>query len=555
MPQDMHIPEELGLTDQDVNLLQTSQMHPPVTIKTLQELDLMSIMSNVNLRVDINYDHDLHFMPVKGKRGDQKRKEAQWYWAALALELQIYSFTARQPGPIAEQQLKMFEQRLPHLVADLKALLLTLIPDVEAESINQTLDVPLLMQQVENGVLNIAKLATWLGNLLKSHCAPMRDAWADDMVRRIELGLAMDDATCIVAGLEKLFSILEAMKLDVANHQIRSFRLYLIEDTVNFQSAYFHKKIAEQRFDPSTTRKWHEEAQQQHYTCNESTSQNDGTLRFASLIHGLTAELTTAGGMARLPPAFQCDRGRLQQLRTDVQNLIHLDLCCSLLRSLLTGHGAGSTDVSPTEMLTNFASRLFSLLWDDVRITEQAEEVWQNNTDVIALELARAVYESQNRDTKDISHAEVARIEQCLSNVLHGQYSQHQRTVNKIHEQVERSTMFHAQTFDTMSPFAMAESQKKWRISRDKLPGTKLPDPEDISRRLAHIATMNWRVFRDLIYKPDEHLAAPHRQESTLSLRSIPAQRANPISSAGRIEEQDLSSGSTARPAEQNQIG
>lgn len=210
---DMRIPDELGLSDEDVHLLQHATQQPPVTAKTLYELDLVCIMGNVNLRVDINFDHDLHFMPVKGKRGDQKKREAQMYWAALALELKIYTYTAQRPSSISQSATKLFWQRLPQMFEALKELLLTLIPEIESESIKHTLDVPLLMQQVEKGVLDIARLARWLANLLKNHCAPMRDTWAEDMVRKIEDGLSRQDTMAIVAGLEKLFSILEAMKL------------------------------------------------------------------------------------------------------------------------------------------------------------------------------------------------------------------------------------------------------------------------------------------------------------------------------------------------------
>ena len=210
---DMQIPDELNLDDEAVDKLQHAMQHPPVTVKTLYELELVCILGNVNLRVDVNFDHDLHFMPVKGRRGDEKREQAQTYWAALALELQIYIFTARQVISTTRPKPKVFWQRLPQMFEDLKELLLTLIPDVEADRINQTLDVPLLMQQVEKGVLDIGRLARWLANLVKNHCAPMRDAWADEMVKMVEDGLAMHDTTQIVAGLEKLFGILEAMKL------------------------------------------------------------------------------------------------------------------------------------------------------------------------------------------------------------------------------------------------------------------------------------------------------------------------------------------------------
>ena len=211
--QKMQVPNGFNISEREIALLQRAMDRPPVTKQTLAELDLPCIMSNINLRVDVNFDHDLHFMPVKGKKGDQKRREARQYWAALALELRMYGFAARQSAATTRPSLQLGRLRLPQMFLDLKDLLLTLIPEVEAEMIEQVLDISLLMQQIERGVFDIAKSARWLAGLLKNHCAPMRDAWADEMVKMVEHGFQHDDTISIVSGLEKLFSILEAMKL------------------------------------------------------------------------------------------------------------------------------------------------------------------------------------------------------------------------------------------------------------------------------------------------------------------------------------------------------
>jgi hypothetical protein len=105
---------------------------PPVTRSTLRELDLNWIMHNVSLRVDVNYDHDLHFMPIQGPDGEQKRRDAQKYWLALALEFRIYQHNLsgcpsclRMGG----NGTTMFSPRLPIMFEALKELLETLVPD------------------------------------------------------------------------------------------------------------------------------------------------------------------------------------------------------------------------------------------------------------------------------------------------------------------------------------------------------------------------------------------------------------------------------------------
>ena len=196
--------------------LQTAATRPPVTRSTLSELDLNWIMHNVSLRVDVNYDHDLHFMPIQGPSGEQKRQDAKKYWLALATEFQIYQHNLTDCDSCRHMEGRApvtFKRRLPIMFETLRELLETLVPDRDHPKIVENLDTALLMQQVEKGVLDIVRLSQWIADLLKSHCAPMRDESADEMASKIEEGCTKSNMELIVDGLEKLFSFLEAMKL------------------------------------------------------------------------------------------------------------------------------------------------------------------------------------------------------------------------------------------------------------------------------------------------------------------------------------------------------
>ena len=215
-PDQMLIPCCQPLNTAICESLQTANTLPPVTKMTLSELDLNWIMHNISLRVDVNYDHDLHFMPIQGPGTEQKRQDAKKYWLALATEFRIYQHNLSQ-CPLCQRVGRhvstIFRPRLPEMFKTLRELLETLVPDKDHSRIADNLDVPLLMQQVENGVLDIIRLSQWIADLLKSHCAPMRDEWADEMASKIEEGCIHSDMEIIVDGLEKLFSFLEAMKL------------------------------------------------------------------------------------------------------------------------------------------------------------------------------------------------------------------------------------------------------------------------------------------------------------------------------------------------------
>lgn len=223
------IPGALGLSSRDQRLLLAAKRYPPVTKKTLSELDLPCIMSNINLRMDANFDRDLHFKPdLDGEKGKRKRKEAADYWDALAAEISVYSFYAAVGGTEAaekngEQPEQQFEPRLPVMFETLQDILKTLVPERDHPDVMQHLEVSLLMQQIRKGVLDMVGVATWLAALLKTHCAPMRDEWADRMVKQISSALQAQDSRGIVTGLQTLFAILEAMKL--------------VRDTFNSRSA------------------------------------------------------------------------------------------------------------------------------------------------------------------------------------------------------------------------------------------------------------------------------------------------------------------------------
>lgn len=226
----MLIPKRMGLDPRKIKLLHGAQSRPPVTKKTLSELDLNHIMNNMSLRIDANFDGDLHFRPdLDGERGQEKRRQAAEYWAALATEISIYTFCASNDGDDCDEDATSnteFEPRLPILFETLQDILNTLVPERDHANVMENLDVPLLMQQIHKGVLDLIKLAKWLAGLLKTHCAPMRDEWADQMVEEISAGLYAQNMQKVVEGLRTLFGMLEAMKL-VSTKSFHTFFLYI----------------------------------------------------------------------------------------------------------------------------------------------------------------------------------------------------------------------------------------------------------------------------------------------------------------------------------------
>lgn len=151
--------------------------------------------------------------------------------------------------------------RIVPLVQELRDILLALLPSAgspqgqtspsrtpsklsnagtaTSQMIIDTLDPIFIAQEVAHGVLDVCSLAAFFGQIIKSHCAPMRDEIVELMVRTIKKGGQTNDMSTVSSGLRMCFEILELMKLDIANHQLRMLRPYLLETAADFEYKTF----------------------------------------------------------------------------------------------------------------------------------------------------------------------------------------------------------------------------------------------------------------------------------------------------------------------------
>ena len=188
----------------------TPIFEPPVTKQTLSELDVNKIVHNPKLRHDINFDPDLHFRPnLDGEKGRRKKQKADDFWVTMRNQLQNYLIDREG----FERELGDAEWCLPATLKAIRGILETLVPQRDRSSVEETFNVDLLLQQFRKEVADLAKLAMWLSQLLKRHCAPMRDDWVDEMVAQLSNGDRQGDVGLLVGGMCSLLAVLEAMKL------------------------------------------------------------------------------------------------------------------------------------------------------------------------------------------------------------------------------------------------------------------------------------------------------------------------------------------------------
>ncbi|PWN18825.1 hypothetical protein BCV69DRAFT_300978 [Microstroma glucosiphilum] len=261
-----------------------------------------------------------------------------------------------------------------------------------------TLDPVFISQQLAHGVLDVPGLVSFLASVLQLHCAPMRDEMIDEMVQETKRGR-------IGKGLRMCFEILELMKLDIANHQLRSARPYLVETAVEFEARWFRDQIVGSRMalDRTTawfSASWRDLASQsstadcrQSRTALISQAYNDGFLRLIfdppgtdtniRALHSRAAEGPSLSSSslnhsysAAYPETFQFDAFRLMTFHNDAVDLTIIYMLLMLFRQLSCSPAiAGSAPLPATASTSANISKVAATLASK-QLESVKNEVW-----------------------------------------------------------------------------------------------------------------------------------------------------------------------------------
>ncbi|KAF4590103.1 hypothetical protein EYR38_009401 [Pleurotus pulmonarius] len=306
---------------------------PFINRHTLKELDVAQILRNPHLRHDLLFDPGLQFRPTASRR---KRDLADAYWRAVERELELgctcVSFAANgilssrilcackqiqcpssQPVLAFNPAHNIFTCRTPSrirpLLEECRQILLNLIDEAsddasspscaaqQASYIRQIFDPALIASQLSStssSRFDPSGLLSALHEILKSHCAPMRDSVIDNLL----LFTRPESSKHIVQALRLIMDILELMKLDMANHQLQSLRPYLIHTAPQFEMKAFTKKFPHPSSsigDTRITQRWLRAAHQ--LMLSHSTPLLNPLLRNTSLL----SESNTSSSSSSVP--------------------------------------------------------------------------------------------------------------------------------------------------------------------------------------------------------------------------------------------------------------
>lgn len=531
-------------------------LEPPVTKATLSELDVGKIIHNPKLRHDINFDPELHFRPnLDGEKGRRKQDKAAHFWGAL--EQQLVEFVLDRSGFHAKYG-NGDDWCLPALLKAAKEIIQTLVPSRDRGYIEEGLNVELLMQQFNRGVADLEKLASWLSQVLKSHCAPMRDEWVDETYGLLSAGNRENDIPKLVKGMRFLLSVLEAMKLDVANHQIRCLRPVLIEDTVQFEKQYFQKRMSGGKMQVDSAKAWYQRSKRLYSGAAQANATSFG--KMGIFFEGLV-ELLLQTSHEALPNTLQhFDDERLQKLRADIDDCIRLEICMKAYEELEANNsGFGrfldlttsdfNFNSSPANsrpsslcLLTPPGSRPSSLVLSQsgsahssnrnssltgVPTSSQnpakARELYNSLGSLLSSSSARhnlrweALAPSMALQVFRFAHAPNESLEE-FERTLTAQLKTHSNRYRDVEQMFADRLMADLGTrvkefrgLSGVSLFGVATGERKSGgrrdfsvIDRTFREAREDGSIEDIATRVAHLGVLHWKVWGDVIYELDE---------------------------------------------------
>lgn len=151
------------------------------------------------------------------------------------LEAQVKAIVHKAFWDILDQELKEdppnFTQALV-LLKDVKTGILGLLVPQQRrliDNINGKLDLDLIAQQAENGVLDFQDYATYVINLMSQLCAPVRD---EEIAK-------LRETKDVVPLFQGILKMLDVMKLDMANFHIQQARPLIVSQSVEYEKIKF----------------------------------------------------------------------------------------------------------------------------------------------------------------------------------------------------------------------------------------------------------------------------------------------------------------------------
>ena len=281
---------------------------------SLNELmDAAKGVTNMYLAHEIAVDKDFRLEKLNGEEEEAEEPKTfeahikkvihQAFWDLLAEEL-------KEEPPTYNQALSLFEEVRSGLVK----MLLPSQHRIKA-GIMERLDLDLIKQQADNGLLDLDSYATYVLDLMGKLCAPVRD----DEIN----ALKQIDKKDVVKLFQGIMKTLDHMRLDMANFMIQQARPMIMSQSVEYEKIKFKEFLDTQNDGLEFTRAWlkrHAPSEEEQTAIQERS----GETRFQKLLMNriLTeafVELLEWDEYHALPETLAMDQKRIFALRDQTE--------------------------------------------------------------------------------------------------------------------------------------------------------------------------------------------------------------------------------------------
>lgn len=114
------------------------------------------------------------------------------------------------------------------------------------ETVNQVLDIDLIKQQAEKGVLDFHHYSQYVISLMAKICAPVRDEKIEELKR----------CTDVIETFKRIMEVIQLMKLDLANFTISMIRPNIVASSIEYEKTKFAEFLKIQADGLNYTRRW-----------------------------------------------------------------------------------------------------------------------------------------------------------------------------------------------------------------------------------------------------------------------------------------------------------
>ncbi|KAJ8610325.1 hypothetical protein MRB53_038621 [Persea americana] len=416
----------------------------------------------------------------------------------------------------------------------MRDIIYSLMPQSDQQRALDIMDVELIMQQIQHNSMNLPKFFTDLAAMLKCHCAPMRDREMDNMALKFVEAAREVNTRMLADAFREVFHMLECMKIDIANHQIRTYRAHFLDRNVTFEQDWLSRRSEERirtrgvdcdNYHRASCRSWAHastssyEGDPMHKRPRQTPVSMDRFMQ--ALTHNLLPQCFN------FPvDVFQMDLERLQKIADDVR--FYANQCIALQQLTTALKTFQCTEQRRQHARTEFMSALYDLV-----LPKATAAQWLEAAESIAIEIMRcahahapAAIASRLTPAGMISSGVTGMIEGRLVEAYSSQmYRQQQLSGLEAALTTRVSQLVQASV--NLSPEQMWISLVGNPVANNKansgtVTGTCVDKDElkeysnlsgekdvwvrrarqfdDICRRAAHVAAFHWRVNSELVW-------------------------------------------------------